>query len=165
MPFVNGILSDSFRRLSLYVDWNIAIFKCLSTSKSRSFSLAYFLCLLLVCESIRCRFLAVAFVSWFSRFSLCVVVPPTSFLRSWYLLLSLIYLIFFSSILLIASQMFLSKKPSLNTLGKFRATLDMASVIPSSTTLRKVTCNKSDTPPLTGAPIPRMHAKQHGYRA
>jgi len=50
------------------------------TSKSRSFSLVCFLCLLLYRKSVHCHLLAFAFVSWFSWLTSCLVVtsPPHS---------------------------------------------------------------------------------------
>jgi len=69
------------------------------TSKSRSFSLVGFLCLLLDCEFVRCRSLgfafAFAFVSWFSWLTSCLVVCWKSFSRSRYLLLSLLHFVNF----------------------------------------------------------------------
>jgi len=70
-------------------------------------------CLYAAClQSIRCCSLAIIFLSWFPRFHLCLVVLSMSFSRSRYLLLGFFLFLFLELyILLIVSQMFLTKKP------------------------------------------------------
>jgi len=99
--------------LILCVDWNAFLCDFLSFRlvciRPRPFNLVCIVCLLLVCS----LFAVVLLLSSSSRGSLaCLVVFSTSFSRSRYLLLGFFWFLFLELyILLIVSQMFLTKKP------------------------------------------------------
>ena len=112
MSFVDGILSvpDLVCRLERFP---LRFFVFPSCAHQASVFQSSVHCLSAAClQSIRCCSLAIIFLSWLPRFRLCLVVLSTSFLRSQYLLLGFFWFLFLELyILLIVSQMFLTKKP------------------------------------------------------